>query len=68
LRIALSESALSLFAGGDIRNASNPSNHGAVGERVEYESEIPFCGGAESAFYRVVYVPDRDAAASTCSM
>jgi PAS domain S-box-containing protein len=32
-----------------------------AGERVEYESEIPFHYGAERSFYRVVYVPDRDA-------
>jgi PAS domain S-box-containing protein len=31
-----------------------------AGERVEYESEIPFRRGVESSFYRVVYVPDRD--------
>ena len=32
-----------------------------AGERVEYETVIPLCYGAEGAYYRVVYVPDRDA-------
>jgi len=36
-----------------------------AGERIEYESEIPFRCGAESAFYRVVYVPDCDADGSS---
>jgi len=31
-----------------------------AGERVEYESEIPFCNAAERSYFRVVYVPDRD--------
>jgi PAS domain S-box-containing protein len=31
-----------------------------AGDRVEYESEIPFRCGAKSAFFRVVYVPERD--------
>ena len=31
-----------------------------AGERVEYESVIPFHKGAESSYFRVVYVPDRD--------
>src|SRR5215470_16282782 len=31
-----------------------------AGERVEYESEIPFCNAVERSFFRVVYVPDRD--------
>ena len=30
-----------------------------AGERVEYESEIPFRNGAEWCSYRVVYVPDQ---------
>src|SRR5262249_39823117 len=32
-----------------------------AGERVEYESEIPYRFGAESAFFRVVNVADRNA-------
>jgi PAS domain S-box-containing protein len=32
-----------------------------AGERVEYETEIPLSYGAERSFYRVVYVPDRNA-------
>ena len=35
-----------------------------AGERVEYETVIPLCYGAEGAYYRVVYVPDRDAGGS----
>ena len=35
-----------------------------AGERVEYETAIPFCYGAEGSYYRVVYVPDRDAEGS----
>jgi PAS domain S-box-containing protein len=31
-----------------------------TGERVEYETVIPFHYGAEGSYYRVVYVPDRD--------
>jgi len=31
-----------------------------AGERVEYETVIPFRYGAEGSYYRVVYVPDRD--------
>jgi PAS domain S-box-containing protein len=31
-----------------------------AGERVEYQTEIPFHHGAERSFYRVVYVPDRN--------
>ena len=35
-----------------------------AGKRVEYETEIPFHYGAGRSFYRVVYVPDRDAEGS----
>ena len=35
-----------------------------AGERVEYETAIPLCYGAEGSYYRVVYVPDRDAGGS----
>ena len=35
-----------------------------AGERVEYETVIPFRYGAKGSFYRVVYVPDRDSAGS----
>jgi PAS domain S-box-containing protein len=31
-----------------------------AGERIEYETVIPFRYGAEGSYYRVVYVPDRD--------
>jgi PAS domain S-box-containing protein len=31
-----------------------------TGERVEYETEIPFRNAAERSYFRVVYVPDRD--------
>jgi PAS domain S-box-containing protein len=35
-----------------------------AGERVEYEREVLFRRGAESAFFRVVYVPDCDSGGS----